>query len=57
MSKVHTHRGVTIFPAGPNSSGIRWSALSPWGALKADTLAGMKQMINDYHNTETRKEG
>ncbi|ESQ85434.1 hypothetical protein AEAC466_04525 [Asticcacaulis sp. AC466] len=38
----HTYRGVNIYRAAPNSSGIKWEAL---GYGRADTLAGMKQLI------------
>lgn len=46
MMKTHEYMGVTIFPADRNSSGIRWNARKPNGEyLRADTLAGMKQLI------------
>jgi hypothetical protein len=39
------YMGVTIDRAGRNSSGIRWTALGTDGYLRADTLAGIKQLI------------
>ena len=45
-----TYKGVNVDPAGINSSGIRWSALMPeaGGYLKADTKAGMRELITHY---------
>jgi hypothetical protein len=45
--KTRTYKGVTICPAGKNSSGIRWTALTKRGFLRADTLAGIKQLIKE----------
>jgi len=39
--KARIYRGVGIFPASPNASGIRWTALG----FRADTLAGIKALI------------
>ena len=43
--KVHTYMGVNIYPAGVNSSGVRWHTIAP--TLRADTLAGIKQLIKE----------
>ena len=42
LVKPRTYKGVTIWPAGMNSSGIRWTAA---GGLKASTLEGIKRLI------------
>ena len=43
------YKGITIERAGMNSSGIRWTASTGSGLiLKADTLAGIKQLINAH---------
>lgn len=42
------YRGVMIHPAGLNSSGIRWTARYDGRALRADTLAGMRELIREY---------
>lgn len=39
------YRGVFIHAAGRNASGIRWFAFGPAGQLRADTLAGMRDLI------------
>lgn len=43
--KGRWYRGVWIDIAGPNSSGIRWSARTDQGYVRADTLAGIKELI------------
>lgn len=52
LSTTRTYRGITIFPAARNGSGIRWTALSPAGLLRAQTLAGMRGLIRDAINTD-----
>ena len=42
---MRTYYGITIEPAGCNSSGIRWTALTEHGYLRADTLNGIKELI------------
>lgn len=42
---ARTYRGINISAAGSNSSGIRWHAFGPGGQLRADTLAGMRELI------------
>lgn len=44
MRLAREYRGVIIWPAGENSSGIRWTA-NVNGNLRADTLAGIKALI------------
>lgn len=44
-----TYKGVDIFPADRNSSGIRWYARPGNGlTLKADSKASMRRLINEY---------
>lgn len=41
-----TYKGINIYPADRNSSGIRWYARMGLGyALKADTKEGMRRLI------------
>jgi hypothetical protein len=38
---------INVYPAAPNSSGIRWEASLPGGdRLRADTKAGMRDLIS-----------
>ena len=42
-----TYKGIDIFPADHNSSGIRWYARTGNGScLKADTKQSMRDLIN-----------
>lgn len=43
---TRTYKGVNIYPASPNNSGIRWYAHGKAGFLRADTLQGMRELIN-----------
>jgi hypothetical protein len=43
--RVYSYRGVFIYRASMNSSGIRWHTISP--NLRADTLAGIKRLIRE----------
>lgn len=47
-----TYRGVTVSPAGPNGSGVRWSALVDFpgyaGYLRSDTKPGMRELVRHY---------
>ena len=47
MSKPRQYKGVLITPESPNDWGLRWSARIDTGRVRADTLAGIKQMITD----------
>lgn len=47
--KMWTYRGVDVYPADRNSSGIRWYARMGIGyTLRADTMQGMRQLINKH---------
>lgn len=48
MSRLY--RGILITRAARNSSGIRWHAFGPDGQLRADTLAGMRELIRQALN-------
>jgi hypothetical protein len=41
-----TYKGVDVFRADLNSSGILWYARTPRGMLRSDTKAGMRELIN-----------
>lgn len=43
--KMWDYKGLDVFPADINGSGIRWYARSPWGMLRADTKASMRELI------------
>lgn len=46
--KIWEYKGVVVFPAGLNSSGIRWSANAHVGmTLRADTKQGMRELITE----------
>lgn len=45
--KVRTYKGVNLWPAGRNDSGIRWQATVNGRNLRADTLAGIKQLVTE----------
>jgi hypothetical protein len=43
---IWTYKGVNVFPAGPNSAGIRWYARVPGTpVLEADTKQSMCELI------------
>ena len=45
---MRTYKGYIIERCGINSSGMRWYTSSMMGGyLKADTLAGIKELINE----------
>lgn len=51
MNSPRLYLGTWILPADRNSSGIRWTArLDNGERLRADTLAGIKQLIKDTRN-------
>lgn len=41
-----TYKGIDVFPAGRNTSGIRWYARTANGMLRADSKQAMRQLIN-----------
>lgn len=47
MRKPWTYKGVDVFPADMNASGIRWYARNVGDAptLRADTKQGMRDLI------------
>ncbi len=59
---LHTYRGADIWPAGDNSSGLRWYVRTNgpgWlettpPMLRADTLEGMRELIRTYRKAGTR---
>lgn len=44
---MRIYKGYIIERCGINSSGMRWTALGANGYLKADTLTGIKELINE----------
>ena len=44
---MRIYKGYIIERCGINSSGMRWTTLGANGYLKADTLAGIKELINE----------
>lgn len=40
------YKGIDVFRAAPNSSGIRWYARTPWGRLRAGTKQSMRELIS-----------
>ena len=47
MDAIKWYKGVAIYPAGINSSGIRWTARVNGRLLRADTLNGIRAIISD----------
>lgn len=45
--EVRTYKGVNLWPAGQNDSGIRWTATVNGKNLRADTLAGIKELVTE----------
>lgn len=45
---MKVYKGFNIYQAGRNSSGIKWYCFTENGRLIADTLCGMKELINDF---------
>lgn len=45
--RVRWYKGSIINRAGRNASGVRWHAFTPTGQVRADTLAGIKQLISE----------
>ena len=45
-----TYKGIDIFKAGINSSGIKWYAWCRGTTLRADSKASMRELINTYIN-------
>lgn len=48
VRKARIYKGVVVFPADGNASGIRWTARTGNGvALRSQTLAGIKNLIRE----------
>ncbi len=47
---MKSYRGILIHKAGSNSSGIRWTAFTQNGIVRADTLKGIKMLIDQRSN-------
>jgi hypothetical protein len=55
---VWTYKGVDVFRADLNSSGIRWYARgvrNAPGTLLADSKASMRELITHYQGQETNR--
>jgi len=50
-----TYKGVGVYRAGANSSGIRWYARVPGqpSRLRADSKQSMRDLINHYLTTRS----
>jgi hypothetical protein len=48
VQTMWTYKGIDIFPASLNSSGIRWYARTTDGILRADSKASMRQLITNF---------
>ena len=44
---MRIYKGYIIERCSINSSGMRWATFGTKGYLKADTLAGIKELINE----------
>jgi hypothetical protein len=42
-----TYKGIDVFRADFNASGIRWYARTDAGILRADTKASMRELITE----------
>lgn len=58
MRKPWTYKGVDVFPADMNASGIRWYARNVGDAptLRADTKQGMRELVTSHINAPKRRE-
>lgn len=45
-----TYRGIDVYPADRNSSGIRWYARTDSGNLRSDTKQSMRILINELRS-------
>lgn len=53
--KTWTYKGIDVFSAERNSSGIRWYARTGAGVvLRSDTKSGMRQLITEAKAREKR---
>ncbi len=44
--EMWTYKGQHVYPADRNSAWLRWECFTPWGRLRADTKASMKELIS-----------
>lgn len=51
MKTMYTYKGFNIFKSDFNASGIKWYCRTNSGILRADTLAGMRKLINMQYIT------
>ena len=55
MTSPWTYKGVTVYPADLNSSGIRWYARTGAGiCLRADTKQGIRALITEAKQQEEK---
>ncbi len=58
---IWIYKGVTVYPADNNSSGMRWTAFlghdgePQIGFFSADTKAGIREMISDAFDQEAER--
>lgn len=45
--KPWQYKGIDVYPAALNGSGIRWYARTPWGVLRTDAKPSMRELITD----------
>jgi hypothetical protein len=50
-----TYKGIDIFPADINGSGIRWYARTSDGMLRADSKASMRQAVTEYRTKHPKR--
>jgi hypothetical protein len=54
--KAWTYKGVAVFPAGVNGSGVRWTANMGIGVcLRAASKRDMRRLITENKEPYTRK--
>jgi len=48
LPDMWTYKGIDVFPADLNTSGIRWYARTASGILRADSKASMRNLITEH---------
>lgn len=48
IRKMWTYKGVDIYPADINGSGMRWYARTEWGLIRSDTKVSMRVAISSH---------
>lgn len=51
---IRTYKNFTIYPCEYNASGMRYYAHTNNGTLRADTLQGIKNLINNHLLKESK---